>query len=90
MEKTAAKTFGTALRSIRNEKEISLLNLGLSIDSDASHISKIESGSDVSLSTLLRLAKALQVDVYFGEHRLKPDPKMKRTRKKIKNSKRPA
>jgi transcriptional regulator with XRE-family HTH domain len=83
-KKKAAKTFKTALRKIRKEKGKSLLALGLSIDSDASHISKIESGTDITLSTMLRLAEALDIDVFFGEVRLKPDPEMRRTRKKDK------
>lgn len=74
----ATRTFKTVLKNIRREQKVSLLDLGLRIDSDASHISKIESGHDVTLSTVLKLANALGVSVHFGSYELTADPAMKK------------
>jgi transcriptional regulator with XRE-family HTH domain len=82
MEASTRRTFKRALKSIRQSKEISLLDLGLRIESDASHIHKIESGKDVTLSTVLRLAGALGVSVQFGPFKLIPDPSQKRRSRK--------
>lgn len=83
MEKKGTKPFRTALRNVRQEQKVSLQELGLRIESDASHIFKIEHGQDVTLSTMLRLAHALGVSVQFGEIVIKPEPAMKkRPRKK--------
>lgn len=83
MEKKAIRTFKTALRNTRKEQKVSLQELGLRIDSDASHIFKIERGLDISLSTMLRLAEALQVSVTFGGYTICADPATKkRPRKK--------
>lgn len=62
------RTFKAALKAIRKEQKISLQELGLRIDSDASHIFKIEAGHDITLSTMLRLASALEVNVTFGPY----------------------
>ncbi len=83
MDKKGTKPFRTALRNVRQEQKVSLQELGLRIESDASHIFKIEHGQDVTLSTMLRLAHALGVSVQFGEIVIKPEPAMKkRPRKK--------
>ncbi len=88
MQKKATHTFRKALRSIRKDKQISLLDLGLQIDSDASHISKLEKGSDVTLSTMIKLANALEVSIKFGPYVLKADPATKKRprRKPLKGS----
>lgn len=75
-------TFKTALKRIRKEQQISLQELGLRIESDASHIFKIESGQDITLSTMLRLASALGVKVSFGDYPLTADQEMKERRRK--------
>ena len=82
MEKHATRTFKTALKGIRRAQDVSLLELGLRIESDASHISKIENGQDITLSTMLRLADALNVKIQFGPYVLTSDPATKRSRKK--------
>lgn len=78
MQKKATRTFKTALKSIRKEQKVSLQELGLRIESDASHIFKIENGQDITLATMLKLAQALDVEVRFGPHLIVPDPKAKK------------
>jgi transcriptional regulator with XRE-family HTH domain len=78
MERKAARTFKTALRSIRRGQKVSLQELGLRIDSDASHIFKIEHGQDITLATMLKLADALGVPIQFGPYTIVSDPKVKR------------
>lgn len=77
------RTFKSALAKIRKSQKLSLLELGLKIDSDASHVFKLEHGKDVTLSTMLRLADALGTTVTFGGFTLSPDEvTKKRPRKK--------
>ena len=78
MQRKATRTFKTALRSIRREQKVSLQELGLRIESDASHIFKIENGQDITLATMLRLANALDVTVQFGPYEIVVDAKAKR------------
>jgi transcriptional regulator with XRE-family HTH domain len=77
MERKPTKTFGKALKAHRRELKISLQELGMRIDSDASHIFKIENGHDVTLSTAIKIADALGVNLEFGPYKLKPDPSVK-------------
>jgi transcriptional regulator with XRE-family HTH domain len=83
MEKKPTRTFKTALKNIRRDQKISLQELGFRIDSDASHIFKMENGHDVTLSTVLRVADALNVSVQFGQYTLTLDPLVKKRLKKI-------
>jgi len=83
MEKKPTRTFKTALKYIRRDQQVSLQELGLRIESDASHIFKIEHGHDVTLSTVLKIAEALNVSVQFGQYTLTHDPQVKtRARKR--------
>ena len=77
MQKSATRTFKRALKSLRKEKGISLQELGLRIESDASHIYKLENGHDVTLSTMLRVAEALGEPIRFGKFVLAHDSSMK-------------
>lgn len=83
MTKKPVRTFKTALRTIRTSQNVSLQELGLRIDSDASHVFKIERGQDVTLSTVLKLAKALGVTVEFGPFAVKLDPATKTRAKRV-------
>jgi transcriptional regulator with XRE-family HTH domain len=83
MQKLATRTFKSALRNVRQAQKVSLQELGLRIESDASHIFKIERGQDITLSTMLKLAEALEVTVQFGQYVIAPDPvTKKRARRK--------
>jgi transcriptional regulator with XRE-family HTH domain len=81
MEKPVTRTFKTALRAIRRDQKMSLQELGVRIDSDASHIFKIEKGQDVTLSTMLKLARSLGVTVNFGMYVIAADRTVKRRTK---------
>ena len=82
----ATRTFKTALRSIRQTQKISLMELGLRINSDASHIFKIEHGQDVTLFTMLKLAAALDTTLQLGPYVIVPEQRVtkKRLRQKSK------
>lgn len=83
MQRKATRTFKTALKSVRREQKVSLQELGLRIESDASHIFKIEKGQDITLTTMLRLADALGIAVQFGPFEIKSDlTTRRRSRKK--------
>lgn len=78
-----SRTFKTALRTTRKAQEVSLQELGLRIESDASHAFKLEHGHDVTLSTMLKLAAALGTTVQFGSYVIVPEPGIiKRQRRK--------
>jgi transcriptional regulator with XRE-family HTH domain len=85
MDKQATRTFKTALRNTRKEQRVSLQELGLRINSDASHIFKIEHGQDVTLSTMLKLANALGVAVTFGSYTLSLDTLIRTKSKRAKS-----
>jgi len=50
------------LRRIRDQREISQVDLARRLGIAASHISRIEHGSDPRLSTFVEMARALQVE----------------------------
>jgi transcriptional regulator with XRE-family HTH domain len=55
--------FGENLRKLRESKKLSLLKLSYNCSIDESKISKIEHGKhNVTLSTILELAKGLEVN----------------------------
>jgi len=56
------KKFGENLQKLRNKRKMSLREMASKCDLDDSRISKIENGkSNIQLSTLIELAKVLQV-----------------------------
>ncbi len=81
MDRKVTKLFKTALKAIRRTEKVSLQELGFRIDSDASHIFKIENGQDITPSTMLKLASALGVTVQFGSFALTGDPTKRKRRK---------
>ena len=57
------KKFGETLKSIRKEKKMNQITLAVKCGMDNSQISKLERGIwDIQLSTIVILAKALQVE----------------------------
>jgi transcriptional regulator with XRE-family HTH domain len=57
------KKFGETLKSIRKEKKMTQITLAVKCGMDNSQISKLERGIwDIQLSTIVILAKALQVE----------------------------
>jgi transcriptional regulator with XRE-family HTH domain len=57
------KKFGETLKSIRKEKKMTQITLAVKCEMDNSQISKLERGIwDIQLSTIVILAKALQVE----------------------------
>lgn len=57
------KTFGTKVRAARQSKGWTQLQLAMEADVEIMHVSKIERGIiNTSLSHILNLARALQVD----------------------------
>lgn len=71
------KDLGEKIREIREEKKMTLRQLGNLVDMDYSYIGKIERGkvSSPSIETLQKIADALQVDIstFFGEKGQVPD-----------------
>ena len=58
----AKRKFGENLQKIRESKNLSLLQLSYNCSLDNSNISKIEHGKfNITLSTLLELAKGLEI-----------------------------
>ncbi len=52
---------GKAIKKARNEKGISQLELGLSIDNDAAYISRVENNKkEPSISTFVKISRALE------------------------------
>ncbi len=52
---------GKAIKKARNEKGISQLELGLSIDNDAAYISRVENNKkEPSISTFIKISHALE------------------------------
>jgi len=63
MEKETKKILGK-IRSIRKEKEISLLNLALEVEISHSHLYYIESNKVIpSIDVVVKLSKALGIDM---------------------------
>lgn len=59
---TTIKKFGAAVRQLRKEKGLTLLQLSQSCDVDYTTISKIERGLiNTTITMVTRIAKALQV-----------------------------
>jgi transcriptional regulator with XRE-family HTH domain len=57
------KRFGKHLQSLREKKGLSLVKMSYNCSIDESKISKIEQGKfNITLSTLLELAKGLGID----------------------------
>lgn len=86
MKRKVKRTFKVALKNTRQEQKVSLQELGLRIESDASHIFKIEKGQDITLSTMLRLASALGVAVSFGTYTIAPERTAKRRTRRMPQS----
>ena len=62
-EKILMKQFGENLKKIRNERKLSVRGLADLADMDYTNISNIENGqSNPSMTTIIFLAEALQVD----------------------------
>lgn len=65
------KEIGAKIREIREEKKLTLRELGFKTELDHSYIGKIERGkvSSPSLETLKRISEALDVEVssFFGD-----------------------
>lgn len=57
------KAFGETLKSIRKKKKLTQITLAVKCDMDNSQISKLERGVwDIQLSTIIILAKGLEVE----------------------------
>ncbi len=66
--RTAVRSFGLRLRSLRQHKALTLEEAAEQMDIDWKHLQKIEDGQlNVTLVTLVRIAKGLHVslDVLF-------------------------
>lgn len=62
MPSKLAKAFGSALRELREKRDMSLLDLSLASEVHRTYIWELEHGrKNVSLDTVFRLAKALDV-----------------------------
>lgn len=71
MKEAAAIKFGKVIRNLRKEREWTQYDLAAEMEVDAAFISRIERGRKVpSLETILRLAQALKVPVFFGDKKL--------------------
>lgn len=58
------KEFGSHLQQLRKEKELSIRKLADIADMDFSYLHRIEKGeSNPTLTTLLALAEALEIDI---------------------------
>ncbi len=71
MKEAAAVKFGKVIRNLRKERNWTQYDLAAEMEVDAAFISRIELGRKVpSLETILRLAQALKVPVFFGDKKL--------------------
>lgn len=67
----AVVKFGSAVRKIRLAKKLTQLQLAEEIGIDIAHLSRIERGQkDISLATAAKIAQAIGLRLYLGEHRL--------------------
>jgi len=67
----AAIKFGKIIRQMRLEHDWTQLELAGEMDVDAAYISRIELGKkNLSLETILKLAKVFGVKVWFGDKNL--------------------
>lgn len=68
-----ARKFGSVLRQIRRQKNITQEAVESEIGAHTGYLSRVECGKkNVSITTVIRLAKALNVDIYFGDLKLTP------------------
>jgi UDP-N-acetylglucosamine 1-carboxyvinyltransferase len=67
----AAQRFGKIIRDLRHQRKWTQDDLAAELEVDAAYISRIELGKkNISLETIMRLAKALDLWVSFGNKRL--------------------
>lgn len=67
----AVVKLGVAVRKIRLANKQTQLELAEQIGIDVAHLSRIERAEkDISLSTAAKIAEAVGLRMYFGEHRL--------------------
>jgi transcriptional regulator with XRE-family HTH domain len=70
-ENRASIRFGKIVRQMRKERNWSQLDLADELGTDAAYISRIELGmKNLSLETLMRLAKVFSVKMSFGDKQL--------------------
>ncbi|MDN5216494.1 helix-turn-helix transcriptional regulator [Fulvivirgaceae bacterium BMA12] len=63
-DKDIKKQFGKRIRELRLAKNLTQLDLSVIINTDNKHLSHIELGHvDVKLTTIHRLADALEIDI---------------------------
>jgi transcriptional regulator with XRE-family HTH domain len=63
-DKIFLKKLGLRIRAIRTEKKMSQLDVGVAMDNYAEQVGRIERGLlDVRLSTLNKIAKALNISL---------------------------
>lgn len=71
MTNRALLRFGKALREIRKERQWTQLALAEEVGLDIAHISRIERGEKaITLGTVIKIAEALGMKVYFGNYKL--------------------
>lgn len=60
---------GKKIKQLRTEKGLSLRKLGAAIDTDPSHINRVENGSEASIKLLEKLAEYFDVEIsyFFGD-----------------------
>lgn len=64
-DKVYLKKLGNRIRTLRKEKGLSQLDLGVSMDNYAEQISRIERGQlNVSICTLKKIAESLEITLH--------------------------
>ena len=64
-DKIYLKRLGNRIRTLRKERGLSQLDLGVSMDNYAEQISRIERGQlNVSICTLKKIAEGLEIPLY--------------------------
>ncbi len=64
-DKAFLKKLGDRIRSLRKERGLSQLDLGVKMDNYAEQISRIERGQlNVSICTLKKIAESLQIPIH--------------------------
>ena len=66
-ETRAIKNFGKTVRQLRDERGLSQEELAELLDKDRAYISQVERGQkNVTLKTMVLIAKSLDVDISFA------------------------
>jgi transcriptional regulator with XRE-family HTH domain len=71
MSTREARKFGKALREIRKQRNLTQEELEGEIGAHTGYLSRVEAGQkNISITTVIRIAQALNIDVLFGDKKL--------------------